>query len=123
MKKGFVTLLAVIVLGMIALGLAISFSFHSMQTANNARNNKYDNLTKALVNSCAEIALYRIRANNSLTGSGNVRLGNDICTYSISGGGGVKTINISGTINNSTRRLIITTSALNPIAISTWQEI
>jgi len=123
MKKGFVTLLIVIVLGMIALGLAISFSFHSMQTANNSRNNKYTNLVKALVNSCAEVALYKIRADNNLTGSGDVKIGNNSCAYNISGSGSTKTINVTGSINNSTRRLIVTTSSLNPITISTWQEI
>ena len=123
-KNGFSTLLIVILLGSVALTLALTLSTSSVWSIKSSVDTKYSNQAKALVNACAEIALEAIRETNSYTGIGNVTLNNNTCNYTITNTGGTtRQIVVSGTVNGVVRKLDIATGSFNPLVISSWQEI
>lgn len=124
MERGFGTLFVIIILGGIALALTLWISTSTLWSIRGSIDNRASSQTKALVNACAEIALEAMRENTAYTGSASQRIGSDTCTYSVtSAGGSNRTIMVSGTVGAVTRKLQITTTAFNPITISSWQDV
>lgn len=123
-SRGFSTLFIVIILGGIALSLTLALSTSSVWSIRGSIDAKTSNTTKSLVNACAEVALEAIRENNSYTGTNSVVLNNNTCTYTITNTDGTtRSITVSGTVSDITRKLSITTSSFNPLVISSWQEV
>jgi len=122
-KKGFSTLLVVILLGGVALTLALTLATSSVWSLRGSIDTRNSNKAKGLVNSCAEIALEIIRENNNYTGSSGVVLNGDTCNYVVTNTGGTtRGIAVVGTVNGIIHNLNITTSTFNPLVISSWQE-
>jgi type II secretory pathway pseudopilin PulG len=122
--KGFSTLIIVIVLGVIALSLTLAISTSSVWSIRANMNAKTSNITKSLVNACAEVALEKMRENNSYVGTDNVTLNGNTCSYTIiDAGGNTRSITISGAVNDITRKLFITTNDSDPITIISWREV
>ncbi len=123
-KKGFSTLLIVILLGSVALTLALTLSASSAWSIKGSIDTKYSNQAKALVNACSEVVLETMRETNSYTGTGSLTLNSNTCNYTVTNTGGTtRSVVISGVVNGVTRNLNITTSTFNPLVISSWQEI
>lgn len=123
-QKGFSTLLIVILLGGVALALTLTLSTSSLWSIRGSIDSKSSNTTKSLVNACAEIALEAMRENNSYTGTGNVTLSGNTCSYAVTNTGGTtRSVAVSGAVNGITRKLSITTTAFNPLTIGSWQEV
>jgi len=121
---GFSTLLIVILLGAASLTLVLALSTSSVWSIKSSIDTKNSNHAKSLVNACAEVALETIRENNSYVGTSNVVLNGNTCTYIITNTGGAnRGITISGSVKEIIRKLSITTSAFNPLVISSWQEV
>lgn len=121
---GFSTLLIVILLGSAGLALVLGLSTSSVWSIKSSIDTKNSNQAKALVNACAEVALETIRENNSYTGSSSVALNNNTCNYTVADTGGMtRSVVVSGTVAGIVRKLNITTSAFNPLVISSWQEV
>lgn len=124
MQKGFSTLFAVLLLGGVALTLTLTLSTSSLWSIRSSRDAGVSNTAKSLVNACAEIALEAMRENNSYTGTGNVTLNGNTCSYTVTNTGGTtRSLSVTGTVRDITRNLSITTSAFNPLTVSSWQEI
>lgn len=124
MKKGFITLYIVIILGSISLGLILMYSSNSLIYINSIRDNKNGAKTEMLVNSCAEVVLETIRENTGYTGTDSLSIDGNTCSYSVSILGLYdRVINISGSVGESNRSLEINVDAFNPIHIVSWQEI
>ena len=124
MEKGFSTLLVVIIIGSIVTALIIYTTTTSFWSVMGSINDKNSVQSDQLANACAETALEAMRENNSFTGSGNVTIGNNTCSYIVSNpGGNNRTINVTSTMSGVTRKIQITTNAFNPIVIASWQNI
>lgn len=124
MKKGFSTLYIVIILGSLSLGLVMMFSTSSLWAIKSSTGIKNSNQSKSMVNTCAEIVLEMIRETNSYVGSGNVLLGGNTCNYTITNTGtNTRSISISATKGEAVRKLQISTTAFNPLVVSSWQEV
>lgn len=124
MAKGFSTLLIVILLGGVALTLTLTLSTSSLWSIRGSIDSKTSNITKSLVNACAEVALETMRENNSYIGTSNVALSGNSCSYTVTNTGDTtRTVTVSGTVSGITRKLSITTSSFNPIVIASWQEV
>jgi len=122
-KKGFSTLLVVILLGSVALTLALTLSTSSVWSIRGSMDTRSSNKAKGLVNACAEVALEKIREENNYTGMNSVVLSGNTCNYTIlNTGGTTRNLIVSGTVSGITRNLNITTSSFNPIVVSSWQE-
>jgi len=123
-KKGFITLYIVIITGFIATGLLFMFSMDSFLSVKSSLNAKNSGGTRAMLDACAEIALETIREMNTYSGINSVMIGNNSCSYTVANtGGNNRTISASSTIKNTTRKLLITTSAFNPLHVVSWQEV
>jgi type II secretory pathway pseudopilin PulG len=123
-KKGFSTLFIVIIIGTVALSLALTLSTSSLWSIKGSTDTKNANKAKSLTMACAEVALETIRENNNYTGTDNITLDGDSCNYNIiNTGGGTRSIVISGESAGVIRKLNINTSSFNPLVISSWQEI
>ncbi|MCX6716847.1 MAG: hypothetical protein NTV72_02910 [Candidatus Taylorbacteria bacterium] len=124
MQKGFTTLFIVIILGSLVTGLVIAFSISSVWSIRGNTNLVNSNISKALVNACAEMALETLRLNNNYTGTGNISLNGNSCSYSISNtGGNTRAIVASSTVSGTIRKVNVNTSTFNPISITNWQEV
>jgi len=124
MQKGFSTLYIVIILGSIALGLALSIATSSLWSVRGSLDSKNSSQARVLSDACAEVALELMRENTSYTGSGSQILGTNTCNYTVTNtGGNTRAVSVTTTIQGLTRKLQITTQSFNPITISSWQEV
>lgn len=124
MKKGFSTLFVVIILGSIALSLAVSISTSSLWSVQSSILTKQENKARSVANACAEVALEAMKQNNSYTGSDTVSLGGENCDYTVTNtGGNSREISVVAVVDNVTRKLEITTDSFNPLNINSWKEI
>lgn len=124
MKKGFSTLFIVIILGITTLSLVLSLSISSFWSMRGSLDSKDSNQSKALANTCAELALEAIRSNNAYVGSNTSTLNGGVCGYTVTNTGGTtRSIVASSTVGLFIRKINITTSTFNPIAISSWLEV
>ncbi len=123
-SRGFGTLFIVIVLGSVALGLALWIATSSLWSIRGSIDNKSSAQSKSLVNACAEVALEAIRENTSYTGSSSVTIEGNACNYTVtSTGGNNRTVTVFGSVGVITRKLQISTNAFNPLSIASWQEV
>lgn len=124
MQKGFTALYVVVILGSISLGLVLWLATGSMWALHSAVDGKDSNQAKVLTDACAEVALETMRENTSYTGSGNQTIGGNSCSYTVSSDGGDnRTVQVTGTVGTIVRKLLITTTAFNPLLVSSWQEV
>lgn len=124
-KKGYAALMGVLILGLVIALLVPALLINS--TDNFKISESITNSNQALVQteSCAEIALEKLRQNNSYSGNETISLSTGTCTIRpISGSGQTKTIELSSNVNSYTRKVRIITSQLTPlILVSSWQDI
>jgi len=123
-NTGFSTLLIVIILGGVGLSMVLALSMSNVWSIRGSMDSRTSNIARSLVNACAEISLEKIRENNAYTGTGNVTLNNNSCSYTVSNtGGSTRSITVTGTVGSIVRTLTITTSSFNPLTIQSWKEI
>lgn len=125
LKKGYITLIAVIVVLAIASAIATSLLLLGIGSSRSSLSLEQSNQSKALANACSEQALQEIRNNPSFSGSGNLNLGSGSCTYTVQNlGGESRLVNSSGLIGTIIRKVKINLNQINPkINISSWQEV
>lgn len=112
------------IVGGVAMSLSLWISTSSIWSVRGSIDNASAAKARSLVNSCAEIALENMRQNMNYSGSGSFTVDGNTCDYTVTNtGGDNRTISVSGVIGSVTRRLQISTSAFNPITISSWQEV
>jgi hypothetical protein len=125
-QEGYVTLISVAILGVIALTIAVSLSNLGINSARSSRHLLSSNKAKAYVNACAESALQIIADNNSYTGTDTIAFTDDDCTYEVIDlGGESRQINITGTVDTGyIRKSKIIINQINPsIIIDSWEEV
>lgn len=124
-KKGFMTLIIVLIVGVIALSITVSLLISGLSVSRTSFDFQQMYQVKNLAHSCAEEALQQIRDNTNFTGTGNLNFSLGSCTYTVVGtGSNNRNITTTGTIDTVTRKMEINISAINPyIVISTWQDI
>ena len=122
--KGFITLISVLLTSVVGLTIALSLLLLGLGSSKTSLALSQSNEAKSLANACAEEALQQIRTSTSYAGSGDLTLGQGICTYTVTGPSVPKTITASGTVGTIIRRVSISVNAVNPrIVISSWQEV
>jgi hypothetical protein len=124
-QKGFITLYSVIILGSIGVALVAVLAMSSIFSIQNSGDDFNSAQARKAVDSCVEVALQVMSANNSFTGSGNSSIGGATCTYLVTNtGGNNRTINATGTLGSLIRKVTVSTNAFSPkINISNWLEI
>ncbi len=124
-NRGFAALIGVLVLGIVSATAASALVFSSTRSLEASLGLRQYYEAKGIARACADVALRQIHDNLAYTGSGSVTLGAGSCTYSVANSGGsVRTISVTATVANVTKKLLISTSSLSPkILISSWREV
>lgn len=123
-KKGYVTLISLLVIGAVGLAVATSLILTGVGSSRTSFSLEQSNQAKALANACVEEALQRIWILDTFTGTGNLTLGQGSCSYSVTSATIPKTITASGVVGTLTRRVAVTIDALYPyLSASSWQEV
>ena len=123
-QNGFITLTSVLVVGAVGVAIATSLILLGLGSSRTSFAVEQSNQAKGLANACAEEALQQIRDSTPFTGSGNLTLGQGICTYTVTNQGGQnRTITSSGTVGSIIRKVKIIIDKINPtIQVVSLQE-
>lgn len=125
-KKGFSTTTIVIILSFVSVLIVSSSLLASTDTFLSSNQILSGVESKALANSCAEVALNALKLDNTYAGNQNINLGNGTCNIlSISGSGNTNRIfGVRATVRNVTRELEVSVQTINPTTIlNYWREL
>lgn len=124
-NRGFLTLMAVLVVGTV--GTALLLLFLTLSTRGVLWTLAKDEGAQAAAGAaaCAEIALSQINQLDTYTGSGNSTNIADSCTYVVTNSGpSGKDIVATGIYKNATRKVRVITSSSAPVpVIESWVDI
>jgi len=124
-NRGYAMLLSVLVVGAVAIAIAVSLVLWGVGFSRSGFAIEQSNVAKGLANACAETALEQIRESSSFSGTATVAIGDGNCTYTvIAGSGQNRTVNVSGAVGTVVRKVKITLDTITPkINITLWQEV
>lgn len=124
-RRGYVTLMSVLVLGAVSAAIAITLILIGLSASRGSFTRLQSARAKAMVDGCAEEALQQIRSATAFTGTGSLVFGSSTCVYGVTNTGGqTRHITATSTTGTVIRKLDIVVSAINPrITISGWQEV
>lgn len=125
-KNAYVTLTSVIILGAVAGIIATTALYLS---ADSARNNAttYSNVSAtAMANSCADVAVNKLKDDVTYTGNETITIAGEDCTIvTVLGTGNTnRTVRAEATINDATSRVEVFVNEINPNTdIEYWEEV
>lgn len=123
--SGYVTLMTILILGVVGSTIAVSLLLLSTDNTRSASVLNQSTQARILADTCAELGLQQIRNVNAYTGSATTTFStNSLCAYTVtSQGGSNRTIQGTGVSQNTTRRVQVIISRINPtFTITSWQE-
>ncbi len=123
--RGFATLLAVLVVGVIGAAIAFSLLGRGASGARLILIRQSSVKARSLANACAEEALGQIRSLSSFVGSNTLILADGTCVYTVTSlAGENRIITASGQVGSIIRRVKIILDQINPsINVTSWQEV
>lgn len=123
-REGFAALFIVIILGGIALASVLGATAGMAWSIRGGVDTKKADQAKALVNACAEMALEALREYHVYSGTNSLLISGNTCTHTVANtGGDSRTVVVSGTVGDITKKINIITNGFNPMVISSWQEV
>lgn len=125
MKKGFIALISVLIVGAIGTAIAVSLLLLGIGTSRTSFALLQSTEARALADACSEEALQKIRDFLPYSGSGSLTTSQGSCTYTVTKGSGQnRTVTSTGTVGTIVRKVKITLTQINPqIITSSWQEV
>lgn len=127
-NRGAVTLLSTVVIFLVCLMLAEGIQFLGVGELQNGFTADLGAQAFALADGCADEGMERLALSASFTGE-TVANGNSSCTVSVTGSGGTRQIDASGSVNGTVVRKVrvnVTFTAGSPrnaVAVLAWQEV
>lgn len=124
-KKGFITLMSVLIVSAVGLSISISLILLGLGASRSSFALEQSKQAQSLAILCAEEGLQQIRNSTPFAGTGNLTVGLGTCTYTVINlTGQNRTITASGTIGTIIRKIAISIDQINPqINITSWQEV
>ena len=124
-KRGFATLLSVLVVSAIGISVAVSTLLLGLDNSRNGYEVAQSARARALANACAEEAMLQLGQSNNFNGSGGLSLGGGTCNYNTSRAPKQTVLVTSyGTVGTIVRKVEITASVQKKsISIISWQEV
>lgn len=126
MQKGFVAIIAVLVISAIGISIGLSLILIGINSTRTSLSQIQSAQARGLANACMEEALQKLRESIYYSGNEAQTLTSGSCQIqTITGSGNTnRTITTSSTVGSDTRKVQVVVSTVNPaIAISSWQEI
>ncbi|MFH1142358.1 MAG: hypothetical protein ABIH67_02805 [Candidatus Uhrbacteria bacterium] len=123
--KGYILLLATLVVGALALSIAVSVVLLSTDAQRTSFTIVQSKQASALADACAEQALEAIREDDTFTGTDGLTLGEGTCTFTVTNlGGEARNIEASGTVGTTIRKVEVSIDQIyDTINIASWQEV
>lgn len=103
-NHGFVSLITVIVISAIILSVGLTISLLGVNELLFGFIADQSHQALQMADACTEEAYFRLKKNSSYTG-GTLSLGGGSCTATVTGSGTTRTITVSATVGNFTRRI------------------
>jgi hypothetical protein len=124
-RSGYITLISVLVVGAVGISITTSLLLLGLGSSRSSFAIQQSYQAHALANACIEEALQQIEDLTSFSGTGNLSLGQGLCTYTVtSTGGQSRTITAVGTVDTITRKSRVTIDKIKPqINVVSWQEV
>jgi hypothetical protein len=129
-RRGFLTLISTIMVAAIGLSITVSLLLLGLGTSRTSFAAEQSYQANGLASACAEEALQKIYESMAVTppppavvyvGTGSLTLGQGTCIYTVSNSG--LKITASGTVGTIIRKNELILSSVNPMTISSWQEV
>lgn len=127
-KKGIISLLFTLIVGSVALSIAVTMLILSTDISLSAGIFRESNQAKSLANACGEYALEAIRDNPSVSGTVDLppaTFSTGTCRYTIIINSPTnRTVNAQGTSGTTVRKIQAQIFQIRPkILLTSWQEI
>ena len=125
-KQGFVTLFSLIILMIISIAVFSSILLVNVDSLRSVEAVRQGIIARSLANTCAEVALNKLKDDNNYQGNESLTLTSGSCEIlSISGSGNTnRIIRTTGNANQFIRKSEIKVTTLNPSTdIDYWREI
>jgi len=125
MNKGYITLISILIVGAVGVSITASLILLGVGSSRTGFAIEQSNQAKGLVNACVEESLQQIRSSTPYTGSGNISLGQGVCSYVVTSQGGQnRTVIASSTVGSINRKVEVVINQINPnIQVVSWQEV
>lgn len=122
-SDGYVALLAVLIVGAASLTIATTLLLTGTDSQRYTLIFQQSAQARVAADACVEEALQQMHDNTSYTGTAGLSFSPGSCSYTVTNtGGNNRTINASGTVGNTIRKLQVTATIGSSIAIVSWQE-
>lgn len=125
MRKGFITLVSVLIAGAVAVALAASLILLGLDSSRTSFALSQSYKAKGLANACVEEALEKIRESTPFAGTGGLTLGDGTCSYTVVNlGGQNRSITALGTVSSFVRKMAVSLDKISPVInITSWAEV
>ena len=123
-KKGFITLVSVLVASAVGLSIALSLLLLGLGSSRTGFALNQSANARALANACAEESLRGVKNSLLKAGTSTLTLPDGTCVYAITNTGEQnRTITASGMVGAVIRKVNISISQITPfIVVTSWQE-
>lgn len=124
-RRGYIALLSVIVIGTIGTAIMLSVMLLGVSTSKTDFALQQAGSAKVLASSCGEEALQKILETGTTSSNGNLTIASGTCSYVITSQNGQNiTINSTGIVGTVISKVKIIISTTTPaILLSSWQEV
>jgi len=125
-QQAYIALITIIIISAVTLLIAASTSLFGISETDMGLIEDQSTQSYYLANACVEYALERLKNNINYTGNETLDIDDGSCYVYLPEGSGNenRTVRVTGTLANKTRKLKIIIEEINPsIIISSWQEV
>ncbi|MDH4330339.1 MAG: hypothetical protein OEV93_02185 [Candidatus Moranbacteria bacterium] len=124
-RNGFSIILAVVFVGAVSLTILLSFLALGRVSISGSLVFSKSVQARTLTESCVETALQEIRNETTFSGSGNILIEDNECSYEvIDNGAEDREIRAEGVVDDVVHRIVVTADKINPqINIVSWERI
>lgn len=120
--KGFTVLLVMLVMTAVIVIIALGMGLSSITENQINLNQSQSGHMLINMDGCAEEALTQLNRNNSYSG-GTFSIENTSCLIIVTGSGSTRTVHITGTKMNYTKRIQMNVIIFPSLQVTSWQEI
>ena len=125
-KDAYIALITIIIISAVTLLIAASASLFGVSETDMGLIEDQSTQSYYLANACAEYSLEKLKNNINYTGNETIDIDNGSCYIYLPEGSGNenRTIKVTGTLANKTRKIKIIIEKINPsMIITSWQEV
>ena len=124
-QDGYIVIYSVVIISAIVLTIIFSVSWISLSSIKSSHVLINSKQSKAMANACAETALQNIRNDINYSGSDNLTINGNSCSYEVFNQGGKdRIIQAESSVSDNISKIKILIDKINPqINILSWQEI